>query len=52
MDTWADNDRLVAYYQRSGFKHVGIIDLDKTQGLPTHYKGQLALLEIDLRQAK
>jgi ribosomal protein S18 acetylase RimI-like enzyme len=46
MDTWGDNDKLIAYYQRLGFAYIDTIDLDQTVGLPKHYTGPLALFEI------
>jgi RimJ/RimL family protein N-acetyltransferase len=46
MDTWSDNPKLVAYYEKCGFKLVGTIDIDNTEGLPKHYEGSLALFEI------
>jgi RimJ/RimL family protein N-acetyltransferase len=46
LDTWGDNPKLIAYYEKCGFTYLKTIDLDNTQGLPAHYKGVLALLEI------
>lgn len=46
LDTWGDNPRLIDYYVRSGFTLLKVIDLDNTAGLPKHYKGKLALLEM------
>ncbi len=48
LDTWGDNQKLIEYYVRCGFNHVETIDLDKTDGLPIHYKGSLALFEIKI----
>jgi ribosomal protein S18 acetylase RimI-like enzyme len=48
MDTWGDNEKLIDYYVKCGFKFIGIVPLDNTEGLPSHYKGTLALFEIQL----
>ena len=50
MDTWGDNPRLIAYYVKSGFEHVGF-SIPETSGssgsLPKHYEGtELALFEL------
>ena len=50
MDTWGENDKLINYYIKCGFKHIKTIDLDNTIGLPTHYKGKLALLEMTINE--
>lgn len=46
MDTWGDNHRLIDYYRRCGFDHVETITLKDIEGLPVHYKGSLALLQM------
>jgi ribosomal protein S18 acetylase RimI-like enzyme len=46
MDTWGENTKLIDYYKKCGFEHIETIDLDNTVGLPAHYKGKLALLEM------
>ncbi len=47
MDTWADNQKLLAYYTQCGFDFVGTVDMTKTSGLPKHYEGiSLSLFEI------
>lgn len=47
MDTWADNEKLLAYYTRCGFNYVGSIDVKANSGLPKHYEGiSLNLFEI------
>jgi len=49
MDTWADNDKLLAYYTGCGFAHVGQITIGKDSGLPKHYEGiSLNLFEIEV----
>ncbi len=48
MDTWGDNQQLIDYYIHCGFEYVTTIMLDKVVGLPSHYKGPLALLEIKI----
>jgi len=46
MDTWGDNDSLIAYYQKCGFDFLGIITTDYAD-LPKHYEGiTLSLFEI------
>jgi hypothetical protein len=48
MDTWGDNQKLIEYYVKCGFNFLEIVPLDNTEGLPKHYKGTLALFEIQL----
>jgi ribosomal protein S18 acetylase RimI-like enzyme len=48
MDTWGDNESLIAYYQQCGFDFLGIITPDYSN-LPKHYKGiTLSLFEISI----
>jgi ribosomal protein S18 acetylase RimI-like enzyme len=48
MDTWGDNQKLIDYYQKCGFKFLEIIIPDK-EGLPSHYNGiSLSLFEIEV----
>jgi len=47
MDTWADNEKLLNYYTGCGFEYVGVVTLEKSEGLPKHYEGiSLSLFEI------
>lgn len=47
MDTWADNKKLINYYQSFGFKDAGTITIGADSGLPKHYEGVvLQLFEI------
>jgi RimJ/RimL family protein N-acetyltransferase len=47
MDTWGDNPRLIAYYIKSGFQHVGFTIPQVSALLPKHYEGiELALFQI------
>ena len=47
MDTWADNEKLLAHYTGCGFDHVGSIKIEADSGLPKHYEGiSLNLFEI------
>lgn len=47
MDTWADNEKLLAYYTACGFDYAGTVTLTETEGLPKHYEGiSLNLFEI------
>lgn len=49
MDTWADNEKLLAYYTGCGFAHVGSIKIEPNSGLPKHYDNiSLNLFEIEL----
>ncbi|RZL50756.1 MAG: GNAT family N-acetyltransferase [Pedobacter sp.] len=49
MDTWADNEKLLAYYTGCGFTHVGHINVAANSGLPKHYEGiSLNLFEIEV----
>ena len=50
IDTWGENFKLINYYKKCGFKHLDTIDLNNIKGLPLHYKGKLALLEINLHE--
>lgn len=50
IDTWGENFKLINYYKKCGFKHIDTIDLNNIKGLPLHYKGKLALLEINLHE--
>lgn len=47
LDTWGDNPTLIAYYVRSGFRHIGFSVPDSPENLPKHYDANsLALLEL------
>ncbi len=49
MDTWGDNEPLIAYYQSCGFQFLGLTTLQKSEGLPKHYEGAcLSLFEIEV----
>jgi GNAT superfamily N-acetyltransferase len=46
VDTWAGNDRLIAFYQRLGFHFIGNRQIGADPRLPPHYHGnEYALLE-------
>lgn len=50
MDTWGDNPRLISYYVKSGFRHVGFTVPKASASLPKHYEGiDLALFEITVK---
>jgi ribosomal protein S18 acetylase RimI-like enzyme len=52
MDTWGDNEKLIAYYQQCGFDFLGIVTPDY-RSLPKHYEGiTLSLFEIELDEQK
>jgi ribosomal protein S18 acetylase RimI-like enzyme len=47
MDTWGDNQKLIDYYQKCGFKFLGVITPTETKNLPKHYSAiNLSLFEI------
>lgn len=46
IDTWGDNPRLISYYEKCGFTFIDTIDISQAEGLPIHYRGLLARLEI------
>lgn len=49
MDAWADNEKLLEYYTGCGFDYVGVVTMEKTDGLPKHYEGiSLSLFEIEI----
>lgn len=49
MDTWAQNDNIISYYESYGFKFVGNTVTSDSKELAAHYRKQpLALLEYDL----
>ncbi|NJN77871.1 MAG: GNAT family N-acetyltransferase [Saprospiraceae bacterium] len=48
IDTWGDNPRLVEYYIKCGFTFIDTIDVSQAKGLPKHYRGILARLEIKI----
>ena len=49
MDTWGDNDALIAHYTNCGFDFLGLTTLQKSEGLPKHYeRACLSLFEIKI----
>ncbi|MFT5883851.1 MAG: RimJ/RimL family protein N-acetyltransferase [Arcticibacterium sp.] len=49
LDTIGPNPDLIKYYQKSGFKYLGEIQLKNILGLPAHYaSGKACLFEIAL----
>jgi|ERR1700756_5182772 len=49
MDTWSDNENLKSYYLNFGFIHMGQVNLQKNNELPSHYWGStLSLFEIKI----
>jgi ribosomal protein S18 acetylase RimI-like enzyme len=49
MDTVGNNSGLIKYYQRCGFKFLGLFELSDTTGLPAHYHmGPVSLFQIEL----
>lgn len=50
MDTWGDNEPLIAYYERLGFTLLGRRRIGIDARLPAHYhNGEFALLEMVCR---
>lgn len=44
MDTWGNNETIRNYYIKCGFNYIGQHHLEKTEGLPGHYGGNLLSL--------
>ena len=50
IDTWASNQALIDFYERQGFRFVGVRRIGVEPRLPPHYQGEeLALLEATRR---
>ncbi|MCF2447722.1 GNAT family N-acetyltransferase [Dyadobacter sp. CY345] len=50
MDTGSGNEKLNSYYERCGFKYLGVVTLGNSESLPAHYKhGASSLFEIQLK---
>jgi hypothetical protein len=50
LDTFADNQSLVDYYIKCGFKFLDTITMTESTGLPKHYENaKLGLFEIKLQ---
>jgi ribosomal protein S18 acetylase RimI-like enzyme len=48
LDTWGDNEKLIAYYQKCGFEFLGVVT-PNYEGLPKHYEAiTLSLFEIKI----
>ena len=52
MDTWANNDGLIAYYERHGFHVVGVQRLGADPRLAAHYHGNEFTLLEELRTSE
>lgn len=51
MDTWADNAKIIAYYQSFGFEFVLNRKTGNEPGLPIQNRNiESALLELDLNK--
>jgi ribosomal protein S18 acetylase RimI-like enzyme len=49
MDTWADNRKLIKYYQKCGFRFMGVMPPAISPALPKHYeKSSICLLEMNI----
>jgi ribosomal protein S18 acetylase RimI-like enzyme len=47
LDTWGDNEKLIAHYQHCGFTFLGLSPEMKSDTLPKHYDSlRLSLFEI------
>ncbi len=52
LDTFGDNDALIDYYVKCGFKFLGLTSPKDTNELPKHYEGiSLSLFEIEVLQS-
>ena len=52
MDTWADNEKLIAYYQQCGFTFLGLTEEINAADLPKHYDSiRLSLFEMAIQPA-
>lgn len=50
LDTWGDNPRLIAYYQKCGFNYLGNVVPEPSETLPKHYEDiELALFELPVK---
>jgi ribosomal protein S18 acetylase RimI-like enzyme len=50
MDTWADNLKLRAHYEKFGFTHLGIVTPQNLSELPAHYSAiTLSLFEMPVK---
>lgn len=49
MDTFGDNQKLIDYYTKCGFRFLGLTAMTKADQLPKHYEGaSLSLFEIQI----
>ncbi|MEM7550787.1 MAG: GNAT family N-acetyltransferase [Bacteroidota bacterium] len=49
MDTVGENSGLISYYEKCGFKFLGLSKLTDTTGLPAHYhNATVSLFEVSL----
>lgn len=49
LDTFGDNQELIAYYIKCGFTFLGLTSPQNTRDLPAHYEGiSLSLFEIEV----
>jgi hypothetical protein len=49
MDTWGDNLKLKAHYEKFGFNYLGIITPQRVSELPAHYSSiTLSLFELPI----
>lgn len=53
LDTVGENKGLISYYQKCGFRFLGLTQLTNTEGLPLHYhNAPVSLFEIELINKK
>lgn len=51
MDTWANNDKLIAYYRSYGFRFIENYTTSGTENLPIQHRNlNVALLELNVKQ--
>lgn len=49
MDTAGNNEALIRYYQKCGFKLLGLSKLSDAEGLPAHYQdAEVCLFEMEV----
>jgi mannose-6-phosphate isomerase-like protein (cupin superfamily)/ribosomal protein S18 acetylase RimI-like enzyme len=51
MDTWADNHKIISYYQSYGFQFIENYTTSATEDLPIQHRNlKVALLELNIKQ--
>jgi len=51
MDTWAENTKLIGYYQKDGFQFIENYTTEDSTDLPIQHRNlNVALLELEVSQ--